>query len=357
MIDQTVITNALPSHFLMGKGALQQAKSYFDGYSKIFILLDENIQRFCMPVFQQLLPDLNVHSVIQVKSGEINKNIQTAISIWEQLTSLHADRDSLLINLGGGVITDIGGFVAATFKRGIDFINIPTTLLGQVDAAIGGKTGIDFHEFKNQLGLFTYPKLVIIDPVFLQTLEEIHWKSGFSETLKYALIMDNDLWKAIDNRHYQELNADWNSIIIKAAHDKINIVKQDGFEQGIRKILNFGHTVGHALETFFLKTDHPITHGEAVAAGMVCETRISTQLSKLSDKSAIEIYNEIDKNFDRLSFSKNNFSELLRLMTQDKKVREGHLKFSLLKKLGEATYDINVSSSLVIKSLEFYLAK
>lgn len=355
MNTQPVLMDLKPVPYLIGPGALEQSQRYFSGYSKIFVLVDENIRRNCLPVFHQLLPDVKTNGVIEIASGEVNKNIRSASYIWEQLTELQADRDSLLINLGGGVITDIGGFAAATFKRGMDFINIPTTLLGQVDAAIGGKTGIDFHEYKNQVGLFTDPGIVIIDPVFLNTLEDIHWKSGFSEVLKYALIMDVELWKTIDNRHYHELKNDWNTIIIKAARDKIAIVKNDNLEKGIRKILNFGHTVGHALETFFLKTDHPITHGEAVAAGMICETWLSSQLTDLDCHPGGDIYAQIDRNFERLNFNSEDFNELIRLMKQDKKVRQGLFKFSLLRRLGKAIHDIEVSDELVIQSLEFYL--
>jgi len=355
MIDQAVLLDLQAVHYLMGEGALRQSVDYFSKYEKIILLVDENIQRHCLAVFQKLLPEVHISGVITIQSGEINKNIQTAIHIWEQLTEMEVDRASLMVNLGGGVITDIGGFAAATFKRGIDFINIPTTLLGQVDAAVGGKTGIDFHEFKNQVGLFTDPKLVIIDPVFLNTLDDMHWRSGFSEVLKYALIMDVDLWNTIGNRHYQELEQDWNTIIVKAARDKIAIVKKDAFESGLRKILNFGHTVGHALETFFLKTDHPITHGEAVAAGMICGSWLSAQLTNLDRQQELDIYTQIDKNFQRLNFCKEDFTDILQLMKQDKKVRQGIFKFSLLRHLGEAIYDIDVSDELVVKSLEFYL--
>jgi 3-dehydroquinate synthase len=355
MNKQAILLDLKPVPYLLGNGALSLSNRYFSNYTKIFVLVDENSKQHCLPIFKETLPDVKINGLISINSGEINKNIETARLIWSQLTELQADRDSLLVNLGGGVITDIGGFTAATFKRGIDFINIPTTLLGQVDAAIGGKTGIDFHEYKNQVGLFTNPKVVIIDPVFLKTLEDIHWRSGFSEVLKYALIMDVDLWHIIGNRHYHELKSDWNTIITKAARDKIAIVKNDSHERGIRKILNFGHTVGHALETFFLKTDHPVTHGEAVAAGMICETWLSSQLTNLECHPGGDIYAEIDRNFGRLDFGETDFAEIMKLMKQDKKVREGLFKFSLLRRLGKAIHDMNVSDDLVLKSLEFYI--
>lgn len=343
--------------YWMGTGALGKAEAYLNGFSKVFILMDENIDKFCFQLLIRRIRGLSTAGVIQVRSGEINKHLQTVTYIWEKLTEMEADRDSLLLNLGGGVITDMGGFAASTFKRGMPFINIPTTLLGQVDAAIGGKTGIDFREFKNHIGVFSSPLAVVIDPAFLETLEDVQWKSGFAEVLKYGFIMDVPLLDKIGDRSYQQLKGDWEAVILRAARDKIKIVETDGLEKGLRKILNFGHTIGHALETWFLKTDNPITHGEAVAAGMICESWVSHQLVGLKVSELDEIARLIDKSFARLSFPPSIFPELLQLTKQDKKVRKGSSKYSLLKSNGEGIFDVVVDDKLVVQSLEYYLNK
>jgi 3-dehydroquinate synthase len=340
---------------IVGQGALERAATYFSGYAQIFVLVDENTETFSLPVFRNNLPGVSIAGVVKIKSGELNKNIQSTSDIWEQLTHFKAERNSLLINLGGGVITDIGGFTAATFKRGMDFINVPTTLLGQVDAAIGSKTGIDFKEFKNQVGLFADPKAVIIDPVFLDTLDELFLQSGFAEMLKYALIMDLPLWQMMGMRHFREMKDDLGHMIVLTVSDKISIVEKDKRESGLRKVLNFGHTVGHALETFFLKTDVPVTHGEAVAAGMICATRISAQWPGFECRSPELIYEMIDQNFPRLIFSIRDIPEIMRLMQHDKKVKAGEIHFTLLSKLGNAVPDIVVSEEKAEESLRFYL--
>ncbi len=340
---------------IVGQGALMQAAVYFSGHTNVFILVDENTEKFCLPLFRNELPGVNITGVIKIKSGELNKNIQSASAIWQQLTQFHAERSSLLVNLGGGVITDIGGFAAATFKRGIDFINVPTTLLGQVDAAIGSKTGVDFKEYKNQIGLFADPGAVVIEPAFLDTLDRKQLRSGFAEMLKYALTMDIPLWDMMDNRHFDDMAPDLGRMVIRCVSDKISIVEEDKHESGLRKLLNFGHTVGHALETFFLKTDTPVTHGEAVAAGMICATRISAQWPGFECRLSELIYGMIDRNFSRLTFSEKDIFGILRLMQQDKKTKSGKLHFTLLTKLGVAVPDVVVPEEKVKESLRFYL--
>ncbi len=355
MQKEPVLLNLALVHHLVGQGALRQAAAYFSGYKKIFILVDENTEKICLPVFLRYLPEVDVTGYVRIISGESNKNIQTASSIWQQLTLFHAERDSLLVNLGGGVITDIGGFAAATFKRGMNFINVPTTLLGQIDAAIGSKTGVDFKEYKNQIGLFAHPKAVVIDPVFLATLDQKQIRSGYAEMLKYALIMDIPLLKLMGLQHLREINGNIGAMTIKAVSDKISIVEKDMHESGLRKLLNFGHTVGHALETFFLKTEHPVTHGEAIAAGMICATMISAGWPGFECHSPEQIYQTIDRDFTRLKFAGSDIPEIMRLMQQDKKTKENKLHFTLLYKLGEAVPDIIVPEEKVRESLHFYL--
>ncbi len=340
---------------VVGENALAFSSGFFSGYSKVFVLVDENTKKYCWPVFRQHLSAVAIDGLIHIRSGEEYKNIETAVFIWQELTRLGADRHALLINLGGGVITDIGGFTAATFKRGIDFVNIPTTLLGQVDAAIGSKTGIDFQNLKNHVGLFADPKAVVIDPVFLKTLPEKQRRSGFAEMIKYALIMDFPLWEMMKEKSFDKLQEELSAMMIMAVKDKIAVVEKDKHESGLRKLLNFGHTAGHALETFLMESADPATHGEAVAAGMICATRISTQLSVCDGSYAQAIYRTIDLTFPRLSFSEKDIPALLRLMRQDKKNVGGTLRFTLLQKPGQAIPDRPVTENAVEESLRFYL--
>ena len=340
--------------YAIGNDSLNQSAKFFVNYPSIYILVDENTEKYCLPILQKNIPGLKIRGYIKVPSGESEKNLDRASFIWEKLTNLDAKRDSLLINLGGGVITDMGGFCAGTFKRGIAFINIPTTLLAQVDAAIGGKTGINFLSIKNQIGLFYDPKAVIVDPVFLKTLDRKYWQSGFAEILKYALIMDRELWKLLGMRKYTQID-DWNKIIVRSAKDKIDIVRYDKMEKGIRKNLNFGHTIGLAFESFFLKRNIDITHGQAVAAGMICETWISSKMTELECENVDEIITMIDNNFDRLEISEKDIPEILDIMRQDKKIREGLFRFSLLRHLGKAVHDIVVEPGIAEKSLHFYI--
>ncbi|MFA5420062.1 MAG: 3-dehydroquinate synthase [Bacteroidales bacterium] len=340
--------------YAIGDGSLDKSAHKLDDFPRIIILVDENTETHCLPVLYQLAPNLKICDVIRVSSGEKNKNIAQSSYIWNELTRLNAGRDTLLLNLGGGVITDSGGFAAATFKRGMRFVNIPTTLLGMVDAAIGGKTGVDFHDFKNQVGLFVDPVGVIIDPVFLKTLDSRQWQSGFSEVLKYALIMDKELWFRLNGKHFSEID-DWNTVISKAARDKIDIVRFDASERGVRKNLNFGHTIGHALESFFLRTHNETTHGMAIAAGMICEAWISARLFDFEEDQLNEIVTMIDKNFERFIFDESKIQLIVELMHQDKKMRDNKLYFSMLRRLGKATHDVEVDPKLIEASLLYYI--
>ncbi|MBC8321574.1 MAG: 3-dehydroquinate synthase [Bacteroidetes bacterium] len=349
-----LVLDAEPVSYIIGNDALEKSANKFNKYKRIIVITDENVEKFCLHVFKQKLPLINIDGVITIKSGEEHKTINQLTYIWNELTRLNADRDDLIVNLGGGVVTDIGGMAAATFKRGLVFINYPTTLLGMVDAAIGGKTGIDFEGFKNQVGLFVAPKCVIIDPVFLHTLEDVQWQSGFAEVLKYGLIMDKELWQKLEGIKYNEV-VDWNMVIIKAARDKIDIVRCDILEKGIRKNLNFGHTVGHSLESFYLKSANPVTHGMAIAAGMICESWLSSKIFNIECTKLNTIVDMIDKNFNRFDFTTDDIPGIMQLMRQDKKVRENKHNFSLLRKLGKAVHEIEVDDKLIIQSLEFYV--
>ena len=296
-------------------------------YSKVAILVDENTKRDCL----YKLPKIENAIIIEIKSGEEYKNISTCNFIWEQLTINNFDRNSLLINLGGGVIGDMGGFCAATYKRGLDFIHIPTTLLAMVDASVGGKLGIDFKGFKNQIGLFNNPKAVLISPEFLETLAESELKSGFAEVVKHTLISDNSLWVKLNNTPYTDL--DWKDIIDTSVRIKNKIVLADPFEKGERKKLNFGHTFGHAIESYYLEKGTPISHGEAVFMGMILETEISD----LSETDKNEIKNYIISNFS-LPYTPKKLN-LHKFLINDKKNQDGKINFTLLSGIGKCSFD------------------
>ena len=296
-------------------------------YSKVAILVDENTKRDCLFKLSQIEKAL----IIEIKSGEKYKNISTCNFIWEQLTINNFDRNALLINLGGGVIGDIGGFCAATYKRGLEFIHIPTTLLAMVDASVGGKLGIDFKGFKNQIGLFNNPKAVFISSEFLETLEESELKSGFAEVVKHALISDNSLWVKIKNTPFTDL--DWEDITDTSVQIKNKIVLADPFEKGERKKLNFGHTFGHAIESYYLEKRTPISHGEAVFMGMILEAEISD----LSETNKNEIKNYILSNF-ALPYTPNK-TYLHKFLLNDKKNQNEKINFTLLNGIGNCSID------------------
>ena len=312
----------------------------------IAILVDENTKAHCL---SQL--NYQANEVIEISSGEIHKNLNTCDHIWSKLTSASFSRKSLLINLGGGVIGDMGGFVGATYKRGMSFINIPTTLLSQVDASIGGKLAVDFKGYKNHIGLFTTPDKVIIDPVFLRTLPEREMRSGFAEVIKHALIQDKEHWNKLINSDFQTLN--WNEIIPHSVAIKYGVTSKDPLEHGLRKILNFGHTMGHALESYFLTTDKPLLHGEAVALGMVLESFISNKQSGLSGKELESIIGYIQTLF-KLPHEIPTIQEIEHFILQDKKNQGKELRFSLLESIGNCDIDIKVDRETVEESLKWY---
>lgn len=324
---------------------------FLNNYSKIFVLVDENTYENCLPLIENYLTKSEKPYLINIKSGENYKNIITCQKIWKQLTENKADRNSVLINLGGGVIGDMGGFCASTYKRGIDFINIPTTLLSQVDASVGGKIGIDFMGLKNQIGLFNNPEYVFIYPDFINTLNIKEKLSGFAEIIKHALICDHDYWKDIQNLD----NIDWLDIINKSIQIKNNIVKSDPKEKNIRKKLNFGHTIGHAIESYSLDKDkEPLTHGHAIAIGMICESFISNKINNLSDHDLNEITNYISSKYNGYQINLSDFETIIGFMKNDKKNDNEKINFTLLKSIGNSNIDMYADSDLIYKSLELY---
>ena len=319
-------------------------------FSKIAVLVDEHTRESCYPLVKDVIP---IHSIIEIVSGEQNKNLNTCVHAWKSLTEEAFDRKALLINLGGGVIGDLGGFCAATYKRGIDFINIPTTLLAAVDANVGGKLGIDFEGFKNHIGLFQDPKAVLVDSRFLKTLPERELRSGFAEVIKHGLIADKDYFEQVGKQGLKHNN--WNAIISHSVEIKRAVVKEDPKESGLRKVLNFGHTVGHAIETFYLNSKNHLLHGEAIAIGMVCEAYLSKKLLGLNDTELTEISSTILEIYNDLNIHKTDFTSILKLMYQDKKNVNNYLNHSLLYSIGRCGYDIAVDEKDVMDSLFYYL--
>ncbi len=322
-------------------------------YSKIFILVDENTKKHCLPEFRANMGGKFEFEAIEIKSGEKNKNITTCTEVWNALSDLDGDRRSLLINLGGGVITDLGGFVASTFKRGINFINIPTTLLSMVDASIGGKTGVDLGVLKNQIGVFSYPEMVLIVPDYLGTLEERQLNSGFAEMMKHGLIANGSYWttlKKVDS--YENLDQHiYDSLIIKK-----EIVEQDPKEKNLRKILNFGHTFGHAIESYSLEDNNlpPLLHGEAIAIGMILEGYLSNRIIGLGMHQLEDIKAEFTRRFKKVEFTDTDVAHIVDLLKFDKKNTRGSINFVVLKRIGDTIIDNKIPKELFAEAFSYY---
>jgi len=323
-----------------------------DSYSSLFVLCDENTERDCLPLITDHLP---AAKVLRINSGEENKTIETCLEIWRQLLDLGADRKSCLINLGGGVIGDMGGFCASTFMRGMAFIQMPTTLLSQVDASVGSKLGVDLDAHKNLVGLFNDPVAVCIYTGFLKTLDSRELTSGYAEVIKHALIQDAELWdhlQLIDNLHSTEI--DWKSLVSRSVEIKKEVVNQDPKEQGLRKILNFGHSIGHAIESERLSSEHPLTHGEAIAIGMICEAHISSEREMISKNTLDTICAYVLKHFEKDSHFSPVLSTILARMSRDKKNEKGEKLLSLLDGEGSCIFNVAVSDNEVLQALDYY---
>ena len=322
-------------------------------YSKVFVLTDANTTIHCLSHFEQKLSFGFIP--LNMPAGEENKHIYTCVALWEDLSTLGADRKSLLINLGGGVVTDLGGFVACTFKRGIDFINIPTSLLAMVDASVGGKTGIDLGPLKNQVGVIEEPKMVLVDTDFLVTLPENEYRSGYAEMLKHGLIQEPDYFKTLSSYLPK---ADILPHIYHSVGVKAKVVSKDPYEHSLRKILNFGHTLGHAIESHFLVSPNKtrLLHGEAIAIGMVLEAYLSTEILGLPLKDTEEIKAVFGKIYQKVSFDTATISAVISLLTHDKKNESGNVLFVLLEKIGKPVWNQSVTNELIQKAFEFYAA-
>ena len=321
-------------------------------YSKIFVFVDRNTGESCLPVFQDLLGDYTEFDLIETDPGEENKNIDFCIGIWKTLLDFEADRKCLMINLGGGVITDMGGFVASTYKRGIDFINIPTTLLSQVDASVGGKTGIDIDNVKNMVGTFSLPQAVFIETIFLKTLPSRELLSGFAEMIKHGLIADLAYFRQLKETNYNEVSAE---AIYRSVEIKNEVVTEDPLEKGLRKILNYGHTIGHAVETYSLIHDKkPLNHGEAIAIGMVCEAFLSVKNNTLTEEELAEITQYLLSLYPKYEVKQKSHKDLLQFMQSDKKNEDGQIMFSLLNKIGSCAFNCRVTTEDILDSLDYF---
>ncbi|WP_304132954.1 3-dehydroquinate synthase [Mesonia mobilis] len=323
--------------------------------SKLFLLVDEHTQANCASFFlQQLETDITIE-IIEIEAGEEHKTIETCNGVWQTLSELDADRKSLLLNLGGGVVTDLGGFVASTFKRGIAYINIPTTLLAMVDASVGGKTGVDLGNLKNQIGVISNAEMVLIDVGYLATLPQNQMKSGLAEMLKHGLIQDQAYWKKMSDLSQLSL-VDLEQLIYESVIIKNNVVTEDLNEDGIRKTLNFGHTLGHAIESYFLTNTEKKTllHGEAIAIGMILAAYISNRITTLSHEEVSEIKTVLLQTFEKVSFTEKDIEQIIELMKYDKKNSHGNINFVLLEKIGQCKIDCTVPNDVIYQAFAYY---
>lgn len=321
-------------------------------HDKVFVLTDVHTEKLCLPFLLSSLGDLQT---LAVGAEDLNKNIQTLVSVWNFLSEKGASRHSLLINLGGGMITDLGGFAASTFKRGINYINVPTTLLAMVDASVGGKTGINFNGLKNEIGVFNAANLVLINTDFLRTLDRYNILSGYAEMLKHGLISDVSHWAELLNFDFD--NVDYvllKKLVGQSIHIKEYVVAQDPNEKGIRKALNFGHTFGHAFESLALARQKPILHGYAVAYGMVCELYMSCVKSGFPKENMRQTIHFIKENYGTFSFGCDDYDHLYQLMLHDKKNENNMINFTLLEDIGKIQINQHADRKTIEEVLDFY---
>ena len=310
-------------------------------YSNITILVDENSRLHC---YEKIKSHLDfTHQLIEIPSGEINKTLATCEQVWKQMLEYNCDRKSLMINLGGGVIGDLGGFCASTYMRGIDFIQVPTTLLSQVDASVGGKLGVDLNQLKNIVGVFSNPQMVWVDTTFLSSLPANELRSGYAEVIKHCLIANQQMWNEIKSYASPNEVKDWSGIVEDSIRIKNTVVTEDPSEQGKRKILNYGHTIGHAIESLLLETEHKLLHGEAIAQGMILEARLSMDKISLSAADFQELKNYIETVFGTLDSAIIDVDALISNATKDKKNFAGEIKMASIDEIGSCKYDITIS--------------
>lgn len=351
----SINTSNYPIHFKTSSYTELNTHLKTANYSKIFVLVDQNTHEFCLPYFlSNLETDLEVE-IIEIEAGEIHKNIETCSGVWNVLSELEADRKSLLINLGGGVVTDLGGFVASTFKRGMAYIQVPTTLLSMVDASIGGKTGVDLGHLKNQIGVINTGEMVLIDTNYLNTLPENQMRSGLAEMLKHGLIYSEDYWNKFTA--LEKLSLDDLDVLIHESIDiKNQIVEKDPLEHHVRKTLNYGHTLGHAIESYYLSQPDKTAflHGEAIAIGMILASFISTKLTGFSTETCQHIKDTIVDVFGQPKVSGKDIQPIIDLLKFDKKNEHGKINFVLLEAIGKPKINCQVENNLIFDAFNFY---
>lgn len=345
--------NSIGYKIEIGKNSLKALSSFLkkQKYSHYFILCDENTLKFCLPVLVSHCKPLEKAEIIEIESGENSKNITLCSQIWQTLIDFNADKNGLIINLGGGVVSDLGGFIASTYKRGIDFVNIPTSMLAMADASVGGKNGIDLGGIKNSIGTITQPKGVFVFTEFLESLPQDHFDNGLAEIYKIALISDKLFWKKLSaQKGFKSVE----EIIQKSISLKNAIVKKDPFEKNIRKALNFGHTIGHAIESSLLGTKNELLHGEAILIGMICESMISMQKKLISKNEFLEILNTLLSRFIFSPIPDSANEAILKALLNDKKTNKGIIQCSLLNGVGKCKINVPVNLKHVKDSLELY---
>lgn len=325
-------------------------------YSKVVLMVDENTAQHCLNYVMQWLAVDIPFEIIEIEQGEENKTVETCTAVWESLVEMNVDRKALLINVGGGMICDLGGFVASTYKRGIDFVNIPTSLLAMVDASVGTKTGVNLGGLKNMVGSFSQPQMVLIDTAFLETLPGNQMRSGLAEMFKHGLIADASYWNQLKN--LGELTTeDLLLLIYHSVSIKNEIVLQDPYEENVRKLLNFGHTLGHVIETYSHsgKGIQPLLHGEAIAIGMILEAFISYKKDLLTKNSYLEIKETLNLMFESIVFTENDIEICTHLLIHDKKNVNGIVQFTLLSDIGKGVINEVVESELITEAFNDYL--
>lgn len=319
----------------------------------IFLLTDTNSHQYCLPLINDMEAIKGMQTIC-IQAGDEHKNLEALSSVWAFLSSHGATRKSLMINLGGGMVTDLGGFAAASFKRGIRFINIPTTLLGAVDAAVGGKTGINFNGLKNEVGVFASAEFVLIDTRFFKTLDLRNLLSGYAEMLKHSLLKDTKEWESILAFRFDAIDYDLlKDLLVSSVQVKEEVVEKDPFEKGIRKALNLGHTVGHAFESLSYETNQPALHGYAVAWGMVCELYLSFKRCGFPQEKLVRTTHFIKEHYHGFSFACKQYDRLFELMQHDKKNEGSGVNFTLLEDIGEIKINCIADKEEIFEALDF----